>query len=63
MSFLDFRTRLARGGEGRTTPALGAVANAVCDALPDLGVEHIELPATAERVWQVIRDARLVSKS
>ena len=49
---------LRGGGEGGTTPALGAVANAICDALADLGVEHIELPATAERVWQAIRDAR-----
>jgi carbon-monoxide dehydrogenase large subunit len=49
---------LRGGGEGGTTPALGAVANAICDALADLGVEHIELPATAERVWQAIRKAR-----
>ena len=37
---------------------LGAVANAVVDALADLGVEHVELPATPERVWRAIRDAR-----
>jgi len=37
------------GGEGGTTPALAAVANAICDAL---GIEHIELPATPERVWK-----------
>ena len=49
---------LRGGGEGGTTPALAAVANAICDALADLGVEHIELPATAERVWQAIQDAR-----
>ena len=49
---------LRGGGEGGTTPALGAVINALCDALADLGVEHIEMPATAERVWQGIRDAR-----
>src|SRR6266849_51919 len=49
---------LRGGGEGGTTPALAAVANAICDALADLGVEHIELPATAERVWQAIRDAQ-----
>jgi carbon-monoxide dehydrogenase large subunit len=43
------------GGEGGTTPALGAVVNAVCDALADLGVEHIEMPLTSERVWEAIR--------
>jgi carbon-monoxide dehydrogenase large subunit len=49
---------LRGGGEGGTTPALGAVINAICDALADLGVEHIEMPATPERVWQAIRAAR-----
>lgn len=43
------------GGEGGTTPALAAVANAIVDALSDYGVEHIELPATPERVWRAMR--------
>jgi carbon-monoxide dehydrogenase large subunit len=42
---------LRGGGEGGTTPALATVANAICDAL---GIEHIELPATPERVWRAI---------
>jgi carbon-monoxide dehydrogenase large subunit len=46
------------GGEGGTTPALGAVVNAVCDALADLGVEHIEMPVTSERVWDAILNGR-----
>ncbi len=49
---------LRGGGEGGTTPALAAVANAIVDALAELGVEHIELPATPERVWHAIRAAR-----
>jgi carbon-monoxide dehydrogenase large subunit len=49
---------LRGGGEGGTTPALGAVVNAICDALAELGVEHIEMPATPERVWQAIQAAR-----
>jgi carbon-monoxide dehydrogenase large subunit len=49
---------LRGGGEGGTTPALGAVMNAICDALGELGVEHIEMPATSERVWQAIQTAR-----
>jgi len=48
---------LRGGGEGGTTPALGAVVNAICDALAELGVEHIEMPATPERVWHAIRHA------
>ena len=53
---------LRGGGEGGTTPALGAVVNAICDALAQLGVEHIELPATSQRVWQAIRDAQRSSR-
>jgi len=45
---------LRGGGEGGTTPALGAVVNAIVDALAELGVEHIEMPATPERVWRAI---------
>jgi carbon-monoxide dehydrogenase large subunit len=45
---------LRGGGEGGTTPALGAVINAIVDALAELGVEHIEMPATPERVWHAI---------
>ncbi len=39
------------GGEGGTTPALGAICNAVVDALAGYGVTHCELPITLERVW------------
>ena len=46
------------GGEGGTTPALAVLVNAVVDALADLGVRHVEMPATPERVWQAIREAQ-----
>jgi carbon-monoxide dehydrogenase large subunit len=46
---------LRGGGEGGTTPALATVANAICDALD---IDHIELPATPERVWRALRAAR-----
>ena len=49
---------LRGGGEGGTTPALGCVINAICDALADLGVEHVEMPATPERIWQAIETVR-----
>jgi len=38
---------------------VAAVINAVVDALAELGVRHIEMPATAERVWRAIRAGRL----
>jgi carbon-monoxide dehydrogenase large subunit len=34
-----------------------AVINAVVDALAHLGVRHVEMPATSERVWRAIRGA------
>ena len=43
---------LRGGGEGGTTPSLATVSNAVCDAL---GIDHIELPATPERVWRALQ--------
>ena len=49
---------LRGGGEGGTTPAVGAVVNAVVDALAELGVEHVEVPLTPERVLAAIRAAR-----
>jgi carbon-monoxide dehydrogenase large subunit len=45
-------------GEGGTVPALAVVINAIVDALSEFGVRHIEMPATPQRVWQAIRDAR-----
>jgi hypothetical protein len=50
--------RLADRSEGGITPGLAAVANAIVDALAEFGVEHIELPAAPERVWNAIRAAR-----
>jgi carbon-monoxide dehydrogenase large subunit len=45
------------GGEGGITPALGVIVNAVVDALAELGVTHIDMPCSPERVWQAIRAA------
>jgi carbon-monoxide dehydrogenase large subunit len=52
------RLGVRSGGEGGTTPALGAVINAIVDALCEFGVRHIEMPATPERVWRAIQTAR-----
>lgn len=45
-------------GETGTIAASGAVMNAVVDAVSHLGVAHIEMPATPERVWRAIEEAR-----
>jgi carbon-monoxide dehydrogenase large subunit len=41
-------------GESATIGSTPAVQNAVVDALSHLGVRHIDLPLTAERVWMAI---------
>ena len=41
-------------GEGGTTGALAAVANAVLDALSDYDVDRIDMPLTSEKVWRAI---------
>ena len=53
------RLGVRSGGEGGTTPALAAVINAIVDALSELGVRHIEMPATPERVWRALQAVRL----
>jgi aerobic carbon-monoxide dehydrogenase large subunit len=45
-------------GEGGTTGALGAVVNAVVDALAEFGVTHIEMPVTPERIWRAIQSSK-----
>jgi carbon-monoxide dehydrogenase large subunit len=44
-------------GEAGTVGALPAVMNAVLDALAPLGVRHLDMPATPERVWRAIQAA------
>jgi carbon-monoxide dehydrogenase large subunit len=34
------------------------VINAVVDALWDFGVRHVEMPATPQKVWRAIQDAK-----
>ena len=41
-------------GESGTIGATPAVQNAVVDALSHLGVRHVDMPLTAQRVWRAI---------
>ena len=45
-------------GEAGTVGALAAVMNAINNALAPLGIEHLEMPATPDRVWKAIAAAR-----
>jgi len=44
-------------GESATVGSTPAVQNAVVDALSHLGVRHLDMPLTPEKVWRAIRDA------
>jgi len=44
-------------GEAGTIGSTPAVQNAVIDAVSHLGVRHIDMPCTPERVWRAIREA------
>ncbi|MCC6778689.1 MAG: xanthine dehydrogenase family protein molybdopterin-binding subunit [Hyphomicrobiales bacterium] len=44
-------------GEAGCVGAMPAVANALVDALSHLGVRHVEMPATPERLWRTIKEA------
>jgi len=45
-------------GEAGNVGALAAIMNAVVDALSPLGIAHIDMPATPEKVWRAISAAR-----
>jgi carbon-monoxide dehydrogenase large subunit len=44
-------------GEAGTTGSIAAVHNAVVDAVSHLGIRHIELPLTPQRVWSAVQNA------
>jgi carbon-monoxide dehydrogenase large subunit len=44
-------------GESGTIGSTPAVQSAVCDALSHLGVRHIDIPCTPEKVWRAIQGA------
>jgi carbon-monoxide dehydrogenase large subunit len=45
-------------GESGTIGSTPAIQNAVIDAVSHLGVKHIDMPCTSERVWAAIQAAR-----
>jgi carbon-monoxide dehydrogenase large subunit len=44
-------------GESGSIGSTPAVQNAVVDALSHLGVRHVDMPASPERVWRAIMGA------
>jgi carbon-monoxide dehydrogenase large subunit len=45
-------------GEAGCVAAPPVVINAILDALQPLGIRHLDMPATSERIWQAIRQAK-----
>ena len=45
-------------GEAGCVGALPAVGNALVDALHHLGVRHVDMPATPERLWRIMDEAK-----
>ena len=65
LPFFDFKTRnvpskhnalgIKGAGEAGTVGSAPAVMNAVVDALRTVGVSHLDMPATPQRVWDAIQ--------
>ena len=47
-------------GEAGATGAPPAVIGAILDALRPLGIDHIDMPATPQRIWQAINTASAI---
>ena len=45
-------------GEAGTTGSMPTLMNAIIDAMRPLGIHHFDMPASSDRVWEVMRDAR-----
>ncbi len=45
-------------GEAGTIAATAAIINAIVGALSPLGVKHVDMPATPDRIWNIIKEAR-----
>jgi carbon-monoxide dehydrogenase large subunit len=45
-------------GDVSNPPVAPAIVNAICDALSDLGVRDIDMPATPEKVWRAMSTAK-----
>ena len=45
-------------GEAGTIAATAAIINAVTDALSPLGIKHVDMPASPDRLWKMMQEAR-----
>jgi carbon-monoxide dehydrogenase large subunit len=46
----------AKGAGDVSQPAVApALVNAICDALSDFGVRHLDIPVTTEKIWRAMK--------
>ncbi|GIK81096.1 MAG: carbon monoxide dehydrogenase [Alphaproteobacteria bacterium] len=45
-------------GEAGTTASIGAIMNAIADAIPEGAAAHMDMPATPEKIWRACRKAQ-----
>jgi carbon-monoxide dehydrogenase large subunit len=45
-------------GEAGTIASSAAIINAICDALSPLGIKHVDMPASPDRLWKQMHPAR-----
>jgi len=50
-------------GQAGCIAAPQTIINAIVDALAPLGIEHLDMPATPERVWRDPRSATVITRS
>jgi len=45
-------------GEAGCVGAMPVVSSAIANALTPLGIRHVEMPVTSERLWRAIQESR-----
>ena len=46
-------------GEAGTTASIAAIMNAIADAIPNGAADHMDMPATVEKIWAACRKAKM----
>jgi carbon-monoxide dehydrogenase large subunit len=45
-------------GEAGTIASSACIINAICDALAPLGIDHVDMPASPDRLWRTIQEVK-----
>lgn len=49
-------------GDVSNPPVAPAIVNAICDALSDFGVTHIDMPVTPEKIWEIMQEQTVLNE-